>query len=212
MRRCARATSCAAGRARRASTSSSSTRCCTISTIRPRRSARRRGMLRPAGRLIIVDFAPHTLEFLRERACACAARLFRPADRRLVCRGRPRAGGRRIRAARRARPALTVKLWLGARPPPADRRSPHDIETDRGNRPDDPAPLLRAGRTSASAPASPSSSSRRRPTRWRQRCGRRSRGWSRSSRSFVSVTYGAGGSTRERTAPHRRPHRCARPS
>jgi SAM-dependent methyltransferase len=31
-----------------------------------RRSARRRGCCRPAGRLLIVDFAPHALEFLRD--------------------------------------------------------------------------------------------------------------------------------------------------
>ena len=48
------------------STSSSSIRCCTISTTAraPSREAAR--VLRPAGRLMVVDFAPHELEFLRD--------------------------------------------------------------------------------------------------------------------------------------------------
>src|SRR5215467_9170624 len=45
--------------------------------------------------------------------------------------------------------------------------------------------------------AFPSSSFRRRPRRWIRHCGSRSSASRRSA--FVSVTYGAGGSTRERT-------------
>ena len=66
-RRCASATSTTCRSRATPSTSSPSTRCCTTSTIRSGRSPRRRGCCVPGGRLLIVDFAPHELEFLRER-------------------------------------------------------------------------------------------------------------------------------------------------
>ena len=50
----------------RSPTSSPSTRCCTISTIRSARSARRRACCGRAGGWLVVDFASHGLEFLRE--------------------------------------------------------------------------------------------------------------------------------------------------
>ena len=46
--------------------------------------------LRPSGRLLIVDFAPHEEESLRSAACASPARLFRRGDRRPHRRSRPR--------------------------------------------------------------------------------------------------------------------------
>ena len=52
-------------------------------------------VLRPGGRLVVVDLAPHRLEVLRERARPPPARLRRPRDRGLVRRrrARPRAAG-----------------------------------------------------------------------------------------------------------------------
>ena len=74
---CARATSTRRRCRATPSTSWSSTRCCTISTIRPGRCARRRGSSSPGGRLLVVDFAPHGLEFLREEPGPSPPRLRR---------------------------------------------------------------------------------------------------------------------------------------
>ena len=63
---CARATSTTSRCRRIPSTSSSSTRCCTSSTTARAPSTRRRACCGPAGRLLVVDFAPHDLEFLRD--------------------------------------------------------------------------------------------------------------------------------------------------
>ena len=50
-----------------ASTSSSCIRCCTSSTTAARAISEAARVLRPGGRLLVVDFAPHELEFLREQ-------------------------------------------------------------------------------------------------------------------------------------------------
>ncbi len=112
----------AAGRARMPSISSPCIRSCTISTIRGAAIREAARLLRPGGRLVIVDFAPHALEFLRARACASAPRLLRSPDRRLAGRIGPRSRRHtRLRAGCRGRETHREDV-AGARPQDADRR------------------------------------------------------------------------------------------
>jgi SAM-dependent methyltransferase len=88
-------------------------------------------LLKPGGRLVIADFAPHNLEFLREKHAH--RRLgFSDEEMRAWCAGAgvprldvttlaPKSGGAARDAARdarddaRAAPSLVVKIWAGAR-------------------------------------------------------------------------------------------------
>ena len=96
------------------SMSSSCIRCCIISMTARARSRRPRACCAFGGRLLVVDFAPHDLEFLREEH----------AHRRLGfsppkwCRDGSPGGPRRRHAQDASRPSrarigkLTVSLWL----------------------------------------------------------------------------------------------------
>ena len=105
---------CAALPAQHLRSRRSSIRCCTTSTIRPARSARRRASWRPGGRILVVDFAPHRLEFLRE-AQAHRRLGFAPTQ---VAGWLDEAGldctlNREIAPPRKGDEQLTVSLWLG---------------------------------------------------------------------------------------------------
>jgi SAM-dependent methyltransferase len=73
-------------------------------------------LLRPSGRLVLVDFAPHGLEFLRERHAH--RRLgFSDDEIRAWCAagGVPALDVRTLAPPAGARDALTVKIWAGDR-------------------------------------------------------------------------------------------------
>ena len=150
-------------------------------------------VLRPGGRLLVVDFAPHEREELRTR----------DAHLRLGFADDAMAGWF---AAAGLEPdmiehldggELTVTLWRGVKAALRSNGRPPDGQRRRTS-----LRIRTCGRCSprrAATSPSASNSSRPRPRRWRRRCGSRSRRWRRCGPRFVSVTYGAGGSTRERT-------------
>ena len=95
------------------------TTCCTLPTIRARRWPRRRACCAPGGRLVVVDFAPHQLEFLR--ASTPIAGSASPTPR---CRdGSPRPGWTLEPPVRLDGDPLTVVIWPARRVGAADERS-----------------------------------------------------------------------------------------
>ena len=162
----------------RPSISPSCIRFCIISTIPPAPCARRRAMLAPGGRLIVVDFAPHHCEILREKHAASAAWLRRPRKSRNILR----QAGLELLSQRDLAPGgdeaeekLTVSLWLARDPRPAANTIAHN-ESLMMQEP-------RLSRRHTGPSTCRSNSFRRNRRKWRRRCGRRSRASRRCSRN-----------------------------
>ena len=130
-------------------------------------------VLRPSGRLLVVDFAPHDLEFLRDEH----------AHRRLgfapeTVSGWLAAAGLDVDRQQTLAPdrnsdgKIAVSLWLGRDPRIALAGAGAGGRVMNSHR----VPAASCMPATTAASASPSSSSRRRPRRWRRRCGNRSRG------------------------------------
>ena len=160
-------------------TPSSCTRCCTSCRDPPRAIREAARVLAPGGRLLIVDFAPHELEFLREQFAHERLGFSRRRSRQWLARGAASTGVQRRDLApprRRRRRQADGLAVAGA--PPARRDAGiagggvgrlDEAGADRHDR-----TTLRNAAAASSAPAtsmSPSSSSRPRRRRWRRRCG-----------------------------------------
>ena len=148
--------------------------------------------MRPGGRLVIADFAPHELEFLRDDY---AHRRLGFSDREV--QGWFAAAG--LEAGRQRHHRAVGHKAAGHR----GKTHRQDLARHRQRRQNQRGRMSLENhdrRDGTKRPSACRSNSRRpRPTRRKPRCGPRSSGWSRCSPAFVSVTYGAGGSTRERT-------------
>ena len=191
-RACARATCTRCRSPTAAPTASSSTRCSIMPTRPPRRSPRRRGCSRPGG-------TPAGRRFRRRTSARnCAPR---DAHIRLGFEDEAMAGWF-AGAGPRRRPCRASEGRRADRDPVARRQAPAQRAAEGGMnrlRPASTAHRAAVRRGARRHRRSASNSSRPRPRRWPRRCGSRSRRSRRCSPRFVSVTYGAGGSTRERT-------------
>ena len=157
-------------------------------------------LVAPGGRLLIVDFAPHGLEFLRDEHQHRRLGFSDDEMERWLAAGGPWRRSSAVTLPPAATGGLTVKIW--ARAHAAEQRiagAPHETRPTSVSPPWAPSPAPagagRHARRAISFEFSPPGDAGVRG----DRCGRRSAGLSRCSPEFVSVTYGAGGSTRERT-------------
>ena len=175
-----------------APTRSSFTRCCITPTRPPRRSPRRRGCSAPGGRLLVVDFAAHEREELARRPTRISA---------WALRMRPWPAGSRRRGlfvdhvehleGRRADRDLVARRE-GGRPAPAEgRMNRHRPASCQPRRLCSPK---RAATFSVSFEFFPPKTDKMAETLWES-----VQTLAPLQPRFVSVTYGAGGSTRERT-------------
>jgi ArsR family transcriptional regulator len=79
-------------------------------------------LLAPGGKLLVVDFAPHGLEFLREQAAHRRLGFARDQLARLFGSAGLKLDSFRELKAEPAAGKLTVSLWLGSRPAVATRK------------------------------------------------------------------------------------------
>src|SRR4029079_4753703 len=132
--------------------------------------------LRPQGRLLVIDFAPHDLEFLREEHAHLRLG-FAPetVSQWMSAAGLDVALHRTLPPEPGSDGKIAVSLWLARDPRLAG------VSSAQGGAEESESPRAPAV-TRARASASRSSSSRPRPTRWSTRSGNRSNGLRRCSR------------------------------
>ena len=133
--------------------------------------------LRPQGRLLVVDFAPHDLEFLREEHAHLRLG-FAPETvaQWMSAAGLDVALHRVLPPEPGSEGKIAVSLWLARDPRLAV------VVVGTGRLRDESTSSVPAATSARRASASRSSSSRRRPRRWSARCGSRSSGSRRCGR------------------------------
>ncbi len=155
-------------------------------------------VLAPGGKLLVVDFAPHELEFLREQSAHRRLGFARDQlDRWLEGAGLKVERFREL-APEPAQGKLTVSLWLGLKPAAVSQEE--KAPPQRGGRrvmlasTEPKRRILGRGAIDVSFEFFPPKTAAMEETLWRA-----IRRLEPLRPRYVSVTYGAGGSTRERT-------------
>ena len=156
-------------------------------------------LLAPGGRLLVVDFAPHELEFLREQSAHRRLGFAQDQIKRWL-----KESGLEIERSRDLTPRssgadkLTVSLWLATKPSKCE--SEEKVESQSGGRrlmlhsSEPKSRILGRGAIDVSFEFFPPKTAAMEETLWRS-----IRRLEPLRPKYVSVTYGAGGSTRERT-------------